>query len=158
MITLPDELILEIVYAAHTDDFGGSQVLCSLSLVCKHISRILDHNRTIIDARYTVKHVDPNRTTYTFGGLFHNRNGPAIVDSGGSQYWYRRGKLHRDGDLPAIVTESGVMEWYHKGQHHRGNDLPATISPNGSRLWYQRGRLHREGDMPAIVSPYDNGT
>ena len=73
-----------------------------------------------------------------------------IVDTDGSHFWFKYGKLHRDDDLPAIVYVTGDQVWYQDGKLHRDGNLPAYVSKKGNHLWCQYGKLHRDGDRPAV--------
>ena len=75
-----------------------------------------------------------------------------IVFNGGTQWWLRDGKYHRE-DGPAIVLPSGTMYWYRDGLRHR-KDGPAIVYANGRQDWFREGNRHRE-DGPAVV--YANG-
>lgn len=43
---------------------------------------------------------------------------PAIIESHGTQKWYKEGKLHRD-DLPAVIRSDGTQKWYKEGHEYR---------------------------------------
>jgi hypothetical protein len=76
---------------------------------------------------------------------------PAIIESHGTQKWYKEGKLHRDGDLPAAISSDGDQQWYKEGEIHRDGDLPAIILSNGDQEWYKEGEIHRDDDLPAVI-------
>jgi hypothetical protein len=61
-----------------------------------------------------------------------------IIFSGG-QYWYKKGKFHRE-DGPAAINNTGNLSWYNNGELHR-EDGPAVINNNGNLYWYNNGEL-----------------
>ena len=69
--------------------------------------------------------------------MLHREDGPAMIFSDGSQYWYKNGYLHRE-DGPAEIYPDGTQEWYINGERHR-EDGPAVISTNGRQYWYING-------------------
>ena len=91
--------------------------------------------------------------TYLNGRLHSFNDQPAAVYANGNQYWYQRGKPHRDNG-PAVVYADGHMEWYNSGELHRDNG-PAIIFASGTRIWYCNDIKHRDNG-PAII--YSNGT
>jgi len=71
---------------------------------------------------------------------------PAYIDHYHNQYWYLKGKLHRDDDLPAVMYDNGDVAYYKNGLKHRDNDengnpQPAVIYVNegGYKLYYKNG-------------------
>lgn len=71
------------------------------------------------------------------------------------------GLLHRDGDLPAVINTDGSQHWFRNGRRHRDNDQPAAIYTsesfyNGSQYWYINGELHRDNNQPAVI--YGDGS
>jgi len=90
--------------------------------------------------------------TYSNGQkLLHNDNGPAYIDSIGTEEWYQYGNLHRE-DGPARL-EDDTQYWFKNDLKHR-IDGPAVIRINNDYSgfdfeWYQNGLLHRI-DGPAI--------
>ena len=44
----------------------------------------------------------------------HREDGPAVICSDGTQYWYINGKLHRE-DGPARIYSDGEQYWYING-------------------------------------------
>ncbi len=81
-------------------------------------------------------------------GQWHRDDGPAVIESNGSQWWFRHGQLHRD-DGPAMIHSVGRLEWCQYGECHRDGG-PARIYVDGTREWYQHGKLHRD-DGPAVI-------
>lgn len=49
--------------------------------------------------------------TYHRWYKFHRKNGPAWIQKSGYQYWFQRGKLHRE-DGPAIEYANGEHSYY----------------------------------------------
>ncbi len=84
----------------------------------------------------------------------HRDDGPAMINADGIRSWWQHGKLHRD-DGPAVISADGTQErWYRCDELHRDGG-PAVIEADGTQSWYQHGELHRE-DGPAIIEA--NGT
>lgn len=79
----------------------------------------------------------------------HRLDGPAIIWSDGTKYWYQNNKFHRDNG-PAVIKADGIQRWYQNGKLHRV-DGPAIIDFNGDEYWYVNGVLHRE-DGPAVIT------
>ena len=54
-------------------------------------------------------------------GKLHREDGPAAIESNGTQCWYRDGVLHRE-DGPAFIYPDGRGSWYRNGayQHKVG--------------------------------------
>lgn len=79
--------------------------------------------------------------------VLHRADGPAVIMSNGSKYWYWHGEMHRK-DAPAIETPDGTFEWFSHGLNHRENG-PA-ISSRQVTKWCRNGFFHRE-DGPAFI-------
>lgn len=47
--------------------------------------------------------------------LLHRTDGPALVWSDGSSFWYSNGLLHRE-DGPAAIWPDGTLEWFLNGK------------------------------------------
>ncbi len=47
-------------------------------------------------------------------GYYHNENGPAVIWSNGTKFWYIEGRRHRE-DGPAIEWFDGKQNWYLNG-------------------------------------------
>ena len=77
-----------------------------------------------------------------------------LIDSKGTEYWFKDGKYHRDEidpetklSLPAIITNKGIQLWYKDGVIHRdeidpdtGKPLPAVINQvNGKVKFFKHG-------------------
>jgi hypothetical protein len=60
------------------------------------------------------------------------------IDTGGSQFWYKDGKLHRE-DGPAVIFKNGGKQWYKYSKRHR-EDGPAVIVYNGDKYWFKYDR------------------
>ena len=58
---------------------------------------------------YNVK-VFEDRTEWRLDGSFHREDGPAIVWSNGTKFWYRHGKISRE-DGPACKYSDGTKLW-----------------------------------------------
>jgi hypothetical protein len=48
---------------------------------------------------------------YTLNGIYHREDGPAVIYSSGSQWWYKNNERHRE-DGPAIISQNGSQCWY----------------------------------------------
>ena len=76
--------------------------------------------------------------TVGYSEVYHRIDGPAVVKSSGTKYWYRYGLFHRNGG-PAIEFSGGNKIWCNKGRRHR-LDGPASISPDGELQWCINGK------------------
>lgn len=95
--------------------------------------------------------VDTDGTKYWYkNGKLHREDGPAIERADGTKYWYQHGQYHRE-DGPAIEQADGAKKWFQHGELHR-DDGPAIEYPDGTKNWFKNGKLHRE-DGPAIEYP-----
>lgn len=47
--------------------------------------------------------------------LHRDGDKPAVIESDGSEFYYRMGKLDRDHDLPAVILADGTRKWYKNG-------------------------------------------
>jgi hypothetical protein len=103
------------------------------------------HSEIDKSGKYIYKKICRHRKPHSIDDL------PAVIDSGGDQFWYKEGKLHRDGDLPALIELDGDQEWWKEGQIHRDGDLPARIYADGTKGWYKEGQIHRDDDLPAFI-------
>lgn len=81
--------------------------------------------------------------------ILHRLDGPAIVESNGTQVWFYNGRYHRV-DNPAIIRANGDQSWFYNGQYHRV-DGPA-VSGRGFSAYYQNGKPHRLNG-PAVIYP-----
>jgi hypothetical protein len=75
-------------------------------------------------------------------GTLHNSIGPAWEQQLEGKYeatlWYRNGVVHRD-DGPAYLNSDGTEVWYRNGRIHRDDDLPAVIEACGWREYWVDG-------------------
>lgn len=53
-----------------------------------------------------------------WNGQYHREDGPAYIESDGTQAWYLHGEQHRIGG-PAVTWSDGREDWYVNGQRHR---------------------------------------
>jgi len=61
-------------------------------------------------------HTDGDGTRRHFcNRLLDREDGPAVIDKGGSQWWFRNGKCHRE-DGPAVIYPDGSLHWYLNGK------------------------------------------
>ena len=79
----------------------------------------------------------------------HRIDGPAVIHSDGTQYWYINGKLHRT-DGPAVIYSDGDQHWYFNGNPHR-TDGPAIIYSTGNQYWYIYGNRLTETQFNDII-------
>lgn len=67
----------------------------------------------------TAKHgkmMDPQGNIMWYDrGLWHRKDGPAIIRTNGTEVWYLNGDCHR-ADGPARITHDGMRRWYYKGK------------------------------------------
>ena len=49
-------------------------------------------------------------------GQIHREDGPAYINSNGTQEWWFNGKLHRE-DGPAVVRNDGLYQWWVNGKN-----------------------------------------
>lgn len=91
------------------------------------------------DGGHIQKYSDGNIYYYNKHRDYHREDGPAIMYTDGSKYWYQNGKRHRD-DGPAIMRANGSQEWWNNGRRHR-DDGPALIYADGKQHWYKNGKL-----------------
>lgn len=79
---------------------------------------------------------------WRLNGKLHRLDGPAVVQSDGSEFWFHNGSLHRlDG--PAVVQSDGTTAWKRHGKFHR-LDGPAIEWANGSMTWIINGKYYSE--------------
>lgn len=48
-------------------------------------------------------------------GEIHRKDGPAVVDFNGNQWWYLNGERHREGG-PSVICQNGRKAWYRHGK------------------------------------------
>jgi hypothetical protein len=89
-----------------------------------------------------------NKTYHCVNGIIHNIYGPAVVRENAKE-WHINGELHRI-DGPAVKYDDGDEYWYVRGKLHRENDKPSIILSDGSKFWHRYGKLHRDVG-PAII-------
>jgi len=77
---------------------------------------------------------DSIRYTINYTRVLHREDGPALIESDGSTFWYRYGLCHRVG-APAIEISNGRKEWFLYGKRHR-EDGPAVIDAYGNKRWF----------------------
>ena len=46
---------------------------------------------------------------------YHREDGPAVINSNGSEYWYIHG-CHMRLDGPSVITDGGSEHWEYKGK------------------------------------------
>jgi len=95
---------------------------------------------------------DGKQEWYNDNGILHRDDGPAYIESDGTEQWWIHGHRHRE-DGPAVVWSNGTKEWWVNHKRHRV-DGPARIYADGTKAWYQNGLLHRL-DGPATI--YSHG-
>ena len=69
------------------------------------------------------------------------------IDDGGTKWWYRDGKLHRE-DGPAVECADGYKSWYRNGKLHR-EDGPAIEKANGTKQWYLNDKKLTQAEFMA---------
>ena len=81
---------------------------------------------------------DGTRRYYNSAGQLHRTDGPAVIWSDGTKYWYQNNHLHRT-DGPAIEYANGAKMWFQNGVRHR-TDGPAIERREGYVCyWYING-------------------
>lgn len=103
------------------------------------------YHRTDGPARITVTSSGTLQEWFRYGEK-HRTDGPAFVDSDGSQYYYINGKCHRE-DGPARSSKVANI-WMINGKVHRIG-APAILYTNGNYNWLSKGVRHRL-DGPAV--------
>lgn len=84
-----------------------------------------------------------NKCWYDENNLLHNEDGPAVLHTDGSQFWFIHGNRHRlDG--PAVQFSGGTEYWYIDDLLHR-EDGPAVEyhdgHNDGHKYWYYHGEF-----------------
>lgn len=95
----------------------------------------------------TCEVLDCGTIVYKKDGLRHREDGPAVIWSDGTSFWYINDLLHRE-EGPAIRYFNEAQHWFINGKKHREGG-PAVEYKDGETEWYKDGILHRE-DGPAI--------
>lgn len=86
---------------------------------------------------------DGTRIYYNHAGQFHREDGPAVIYTDTSCFWYQNDLRHRE-DGPAAVWSDGDLHWFQQGLLHR-EDGPAVVRANGTvQQWYLRGVQYTE--------------
>jgi hypothetical protein len=100
---------------------------------------------------YTITSVSGDTwVVWKMDGKLHRTDGPAVIDSDGTQVWYLDGKVHRT-DGPAAIDSDGTQAWYLDNKLHR-TDGPAFIRADGSQWWYLDGKRYTEKEFNAEKS------
>jgi hypothetical protein len=95
---------------------------------------------------YTItSEFDNTCVLWKMDGKRHRTDGPAAIDSDGSQWWYLDDKVHRT-DGPAVIRADGSQEWWLDGKVHR-TDGPARIWSDGDQWWYLDNKLYTEKEF-----------
>lgn len=68
-----------------------------------------------------------------------------MVETGGTKYWYKNGKLHKK-DGPAVEYPNGGKEWWLYGMKHR-DDGSAVEYPNDTCEYWKNGKLITNNDL-----------
>lgn len=88
---------------------------------------------------------EENRVVHYVDGKIYREDGPAIISSDGTQFYYQNDQLHRlDG--PALILQNGHQYYYQNDQLHR-NDGPAVIYPNGDKEYWIDGKQLTEAEF-----------
>jgi hypothetical protein len=128
------------IFVIHISSMLYQEHLENLYWVCKSMHAELDKSGKYIYKEICLHHNYP-----------HSIWDLPIINSYGTQEWYKEGKRHRDGDLPARITAYKEYYWFKEGECHRDGDLPAVIHADGNQIWYKEGKRHRDGDLPAVI-------
>ncbi len=170
--TLPDELMLEIIYACKVGNKTDRVTLSKLYTLCKQYHRVMESHRKVIIEHYTVITVHASTSTeqkstyYRFCGEYHrDSDQPAIteIDYDGEYMSEPSTDLTLCSDDECLLSTDDadeytyVYHWYQFGKLHREGDKPAALRTMGQeREWYCHGKLHRDGDLPAAIYNYGN--
>jgi hypothetical protein len=82
---------------------------------------------------------------YYLNDLLHREDGPAVILTDGSKYYFINGKYHRDGNLPAIEYPNGTKYYYLNDRPHR-EDGPAVEYSDGDKEFHLYGKFYLEED------------
>ena len=77
----------------------------------------------------------------------HNPNGPAVVDTDGSKWYYINGKLHNPNGAAVIWPDGGQEYWINDQLHNP--DGPAMVRANGYKAHYIKGKKLTEAEFTA---------
>ena len=69
---------------------------------------------------------------------------------GGTKYWYKNGKRHRENDLPAIEYANGTKHWYLNGKIHRETG-PAIEQSDGTKEWWLNNKRFWEEEWKKLI-------
>lgn len=89
----------------------------------------------------------------------HREDGPAYINTIGTQCWWKHGKLHRDYG-PAIIDSNGMKLWYQNASLHNEYG-PAVIYPSGTKEYWINGKKvnpdqlqNKENAMFVIINDF----
>jgi hypothetical protein len=172
---LPDDLYREIsklVFHPNTEipKYMVTQ-LNPLQRVEKYMNKKGELHRVGGPAVITHTENGPVEKKWYQNNQLHRVGGPAVESSYGDQWWYKKGKLHRDGDKPAWIGwtpnaggyDERIKVWSKNGKTHRDGDKPARIvfqssddSPRYEEQWFKKGKEHRDGDKPSFINHFED--
>ncbi len=119
LLSLPDEVILRIIYTTPLIQVVYIYDLRALFATCKQINRIMVAHRSEIKEHFTTIEACDGGTCHSLAGL-----------------------LHRENDLPAVVT---IHKWTESCLRDVGGQMQiTTISKcETQQFWYIYGKAHR---------------
>lgn len=96
-----------------------------------------------LDCKYTFISINNSKYFYA-NNEFHRKNGPAIEDDYGKEWWLNGVRHRKDG--PAVEYANSTKIWYQNGYTHR-EDGPAVIWHNGHKEWWLNGKIYSETEF-----------
>jgi len=85
--------------------------------------------------------------------FLHCEDGPAVINTDGTQSWYVNGVRHRE-DGPAFININEHQEWFLNGKHHR-EDGPAVIWKDGKQAWFVNGNRISDEEIKRWKDQYN---
>ncbi len=129
LLSLPDEIILQIIYSLRHCKSTQIYELRTLFATCKKISAIMVLHRKEIVEYYTTIEVNTGETRYKLAGYLHRDNDlPAVIST------YEQYVMDRDGSYKFIRNIR--YSWYKYGELHRDNG-PTNTYINLRRVYVQ---------------------
>jgi hypothetical protein len=73
-------------------------------------------------------------------GQLHRDDGPAVICTDGSKYWYKDGLQHREGGPAVTWQPHGSQLWIVEGKRHRLDGPAEHFGDSGTKKWYIEDR------------------
>jgi hypothetical protein len=93
---------------------------------------------------------DGTRIYYNHAGQFHREDGPAVIYTDNSCFWYQNDLRHRE-DGPAVEWPDGTKEWWYNNLRHCTTG-PAVIYESGYKCWFLNGVEYTESNYPTKLA------